>query len=173
MKYFLIETDEKNKNPYNINKNHALDIRYLTREHVHRLPIWNVVEMDFPPEGFFPDMICSPCLLLSELCVKTVTMYDPGIIYKGIKLWDRKSGVNVTYFLTVLNEVDCISDKTQYNSIRNRIVKLVLDADKIGSKVFFKIKGFERNCIAGRLDFVESMLRRGVRGITLEEVEVC
>ena len=32
MKYFLIGTDEKNRNPYNINKNRALDIRKLTRE---------------------------------------------------------------------------------------------------------------------------------------------
>ncbi len=40
MKYFLIGTDEKNRNPYNINKNRALDIRKLTREGIDTLPRW-------------------------------------------------------------------------------------------------------------------------------------
>ena len=66
MKYFLIEMDEKNKNPYNINKNQVIDIRKLTRENLNSMPLWNIVEMDFPMEGFFPDVICSPFILLSE-----------------------------------------------------------------------------------------------------------
>jgi len=32
MKYFLIETDEKNYIPYSINKNRAVDIRYVNKE---------------------------------------------------------------------------------------------------------------------------------------------
>ncbi len=76
MKYFLIETNEKNRIPYNINKNHAIDIRMLNRSDFDGLPMWNIVEMDFPREGFFPDMICSPFLLLSEVYLKTVMMYQ-------------------------------------------------------------------------------------------------
>ena len=131
MKYFLIETDEKNRIPYGINKNRARDIRLLSRERFNTLPLWNVVEMNFPEEGFFPDIICSPFILLSEECIKTVMMYQEDILYKGIKLWDRKSGGNATYFLTILDELECISDKTQYNSVGNRILKLVLDEKKI------------------------------------------
>ena len=37
MEYFLIETDEKNRIPYNINKNHVIDSRMLTREKINRL----------------------------------------------------------------------------------------------------------------------------------------
>lgn len=43
MKYFLIETDDKNKIPYGINKNRAIDIRLLSREKFSMLPLWNVV----------------------------------------------------------------------------------------------------------------------------------
>ena len=57
MKYFLIGTDEKNRNPYNINKNRALDTRKLTREGIDTLPRWNIISMDLPDEGFFPDLI--------------------------------------------------------------------------------------------------------------------
>lgn len=172
MKYFMIETDDKNRIPYSINKNNAIDIRLLSRERFNTLPLWNVVEMNFPEEGFFPDIICSPFILLSEDCVKTALMYQKGILYKGIKLWDRKSGENTTYFLTVFDELDCMSDKTQYNSVGNRILKLVLKEQKIKDMAIFKVKGYVSSSFIGRMDFVESILRRGIRGIRLTEIEI-
>lgn len=97
-------------------------------------------------------------------------MYQPDILFKGVKLWDKKSGINATYFLTILDKLDCMSEQTQFNSVGNRVTKLVLDRDKIGSKAVFEIKGFDRKYIVGRMDFVESILRRGAEGITLEEI---
>ncbi len=172
MKYFLIETNEKNRIPYGINKNHAIDTRLLTKEKINQLSMWNIVEMNLPREVFFPDIICRPFTLLSETCIKTVMMYEPEIVYKGIKLWHKNSGANVNYFLPILDELECMSDKTQYNSVGNRIIRLALDRDKIGSKAVFKIKEYEGSGFIGRLDFVESILRRGVRGILLKEIEV-
>lgn len=170
MKYFLIGMDEENKTPYNINKNRAIDIRMLSKENLNKLPLWNVLETDMPQEGFFPDIICRPFLLLSGKCVKTTVMYQPDILFKGVKLWDKKSGINATYFLTILDKLDCMSEQTQFNSVGNRVTKLVLDRDKIGSKAVFEIKGFDRKYIVGRMDFVESILRRGAERITLEEI---
>lgn len=167
MEYFLIETNEKNKIPYKINKNRAIDIRLLTRENFYQIPMWNMMEMDFPMEGFFPDLLCSPCILVSKCVMETIIMYQPDIPYKGVKLWNRESGANATYSLPVLNEVECISDETIYNNTGNRIEKLVLDREKIKPYAVFRIKGYGRNCIVGRLDFVESILRRGARGIEL------
>lgn len=171
MKYFLLETDEKNRNPYNINRNRKLDIRLILKGDLGRLPMWNTVEMEFPMEGFFPDLICNPCIMLSEMLVKTIVMYHPEIPCKGIKLWDRKSGANATYYLPVFDELTCMSDQTEFNSVGNRIVRLVLDRNRIGSKAVFRVKGFDRNSIVGRLDFVESILRRGAGGIRLSEIE--
>lgn len=172
MKYFLLEMNERNRTPYNINKNRVVDIRLLTREGIGSLPLWNVMEMDFPAEGFFPDLICSPCQLWSGIFLRTALMYHPEIPYKGIKLWDRKSGVNATYFLAVPEELDAMSGRTQFNSVRNRILELVLDKEKAGEKAVFRLKGMDRNCVVGRMDFVESVLRRGVRGLRLSEVTV-
>jgi len=170
MKYFLIGMDEKNKTPYNINKNRAIDIRMLSKENLNKLPLWNILEMNMPQEGFFPDIICSPCTLMSKRCVNAAVMYQPDILFKGVKLWDKKGGINATYFLTILDKLDCMSEQTQFNSVGNRVTKLILEQDKIGSKAVFEIKGFDRKCIAGRIDFVESILRRGAEGITLEEI---
>ena len=172
MKYFLIETDEKNRIPYSINKNHVIDVRILTKKDFDRLPMWNMVEMDFPREGFFPDMICTPFLLSSETYLKTVMKYNPENIFKGIKLWNKESGINATYMLTILEEPDCLSDKTQFNSVGNRILNLVLDKEKVFSKAVFRFKKYDKNGMIGRMDFVESILRRGIKGIKLTEIEV-
>ena len=54
----------------------------------------------------------------------------------------------------------------------NRIIEPILSRDEIGDAAVFRIKDYDKSCIVGRLDFVESILRRGSRGIRLEEVEV-
>ena len=167
-----METEEGNRIPYNINKNRVLDIRFLTKEYINKIPMWNVVEMDFPKEGFFPDLFCSPCIMVSKCFMETIMLYQPNVSYKGVKLWDRETGINASYFIPILQEVDCISNQTQYNNIGNRITKLVLQQDKIKASSVFKIKGYEKNCIVGRLDFVESLIRREASGIRLEEIEI-
>lgn len=172
MKYFWIETEDKNKNPYRINKNRAIDIKLLTKEQFGGLPLWSIVEMDFPEEGFFPDLIDNPFILLSEACIKAVLMYQTDALCKGIKLWDKESGINATYFLTVLDELDCMSEQTQFNSVRNRVLELVLDQEKIGANAVFKIKGYHQKGMVGRLDFVESILRRDARGIRLKAIDI-
>lgn len=172
MKYFLIETDEKNRIPYNINKNHVIDSRMLTKEKFGGLNMWNIVEMDLPMEVFFPDLICRPFIMVSDTMLKTILMYHPEIPYRVIKLWHKESGTNVSYYIPLLDEIECMSEQTQYNSIGNRIVRLVVDKERIGDAAAFRIRGYDKKCVVGRLDFVESILRRDVRGITLAEVEV-
>lgn len=173
MKYYIMETDDTNKCPYNINNNRGVDVRLLTKEKLKDLPAWNVVGMTLPEEGFFPDLICSPWVMMSEPCARAVMAYQPDIQIKGMMLFDRAGDINVTYFFIPLDQVDCLSDKTEYNSIGNRIVRPILDREKVGSRVAFKIKGYEeRKCLVGRMDFVESLFRRGAEGIRLEEIEV-
>lgn len=172
MKYYLLDTDQKNRIPYNINKNHAIDTRYLIRENIDKIPMWNVVEMTFPNEGFFPDLLCNPWILMSECFIKTIMMYQPDIPHKGMKLWDKENGNNATYFFPFLDEVDCLSDKSIYNTMGNRIICPVLERQKIGERVIFRIKDYNEKCVVGRVDFVESLLRRGVAGISIKEADV-
>lgn len=172
MKYLLMETDKKNKYPYNINKNQAIDGRLLTKQNMNKLPLWNVLEMDFPDEGFFPDLLCNPWILVSECCIKTILMYQPDVPYKGMKLWDPSSGINATYFVPFLDEIPCLSDQCKYNSVGNRVLRLALNRDRIGDKAVFRIKGYDRKCVIGRMDFAESLLRRGASGIKLEELDI-
>ena len=143
----------------------------LTREKTGRLGMWNIVEMDLPMEVFFPDLICRPFIMVSDIILKTMLMYHPEIPYCGIKLWHKESGTNVSYFIPFLDEIDCLSEQSQYNLMGNRIVKPVLDKDKIVDKAVFRIHGYDKKCIVGRLDFVESVLRRGTLLLVLSSLQ--
>ena len=63
-----------------------------------------------------------------------------------------------------------MSEETIYNRTGNRIEQLVLEKEKIGNRVAFRVKGYKRNGFISRLDYVESILRRGVEGIRFEEI---
>ena len=63
-----------------------------------------------------------------------------------------------------------MSEETAYNRTGNRIEQLVLEKEKIGNRVAFRVKGYKGNGFIARLDYVESILRRGAEGIRFEEI---
>ncbi len=175
MKYYFCETDTRNRIPYGINRNRGLDIRHICWENWDRLPRFPLLEMTFPEEGFFPDILCEPCVMVSETCMDVILMYE---MYQGetkskrLKVWDKQKGINATYYLPLLPRIDCLSEDTVCNSIGNRILKPILKKEKIGEYVVFLVKGYKRNGFVARLDYVESILRRKAEGIRFEEIEV-
>lgn len=171
MKYYMLTQEEGNHIPYNINSNRGVDIRWINPDDINKIGRKNIMSMDIPMDVFFPDMLFDPCILVSKMCMKTILMYWSHIRYKSVKLLHLDTRTHATYFIPLLDEVDCISDRTQYNNIGNRIIKLVLAADKIGKTVVFRIAGYDQKYMIGREDFVESILRRGARGIRFEEIE--
>lgn len=53
------------------------------------------------------------------------------------------------------------------------IKKGVIDYGKTEGKAVFRLKGFDHYYMVGRLDLVESILKRDVRGVGLKELGVC
>ena len=172
MKYFLIKTDEKNKIPYNINKNRAVDVRYANKANGYKIPNCCVVDMQVPREVFYPDIMVSPLLLVSEAFAKTIESYMPKVFFKTIYLLHYESGEHQTYFMPFLEELDCLSAKTVWNRGRTELRQIFLRREVVAEKSIFRVQGFTHPYVIGREDLVESILRRGTRGIDLEEVEI-
>ena len=57
--------------------------------------------------------------------------------------------------------------------LKSIIRKGVIDYEKTEGKAIFRLKGFDHYYMVGRLDLVESILKRNVKGIGLKELEVC
>ncbi len=172
MKYFLFMSQEGNKIPQKINCNRGIDIRYIHEDKASKLPLWNLVEMESQAEMIFPDILDSPFFVVSRKFFGVVQLYVPNIKYKCINLFCKKDGKNELYFLPIFKEIECLSEKSEFNLNKSIIKKIILDEAIIKDEAIFRIAGFDKSYVIGRLDFVESVLRRGLYGIKLCELEV-
>ena len=172
MKYFLIETDKKNHIPYAINANRAVDIRYVNRANAYKIPNCCVVDMKTPAAVFFPGILMEPFLMVEDKAADVIEMYAPETIFKTIYLLERESGISATYFMPFVEEIECLSDKTKMSRGKTELLEIVLRKEAIQKKQIFRVVGYKHTYLIGGMAFVESILRRGVCGIELTEVEV-
>lgn len=172
MYYFLLKTNKRNPVPYSINKNRAIDIRYINKENSYKIPNCSVVEMKLPSEAFLPDILSEPMFMVDERFAEVIEMYVPETIFKTVYLLHSESGIHKTYFLPILEDVECLSDETKRSYGETELLQIVLRKEAVVGKSIFRVAGFHHSYVIGRLDLVESILRRGIRGIELMQVEV-
>ena len=74
------------------------------------------------------------------------------------------------YIIPILKKVDCLSNRTTFR--RGRYIdKGILIGKNIPDTVLFRIPNVDGMCTVARLDFVESLLKRGMKGICLQALE--
>ncbi len=172
MEYFLVETDKKNRIPYGINVNRAVDIRYANRNMAYKIPNCCVVDMKTPMEVFFPDILTEPFLMVSEEAAQVIEMYEPETVFKTIYLLETESELHATYFMPFVEEVECLSEQTKRSRGGTELYEIVLRKDVVAGKTVFRIAGFTHPHLIVRLDALESMLRRDISGIRLKELSM-
>ena len=172
MKLFLVETSTGNQLPYGINANRAVDLRYANRRSAYKIPNCCVVDMKTPREVFSPDILINPFLMVSEKVVKVIEMYTPEVTFKTIYLLETGSEIYETYFMPFVEEVDCLSEQTKRSRGGTELLEIVLREEAVVGKPVFRIARFTHVYLIVRLDALESMLRRRVRGITIKELDV-
>ncbi len=170
MDYFLLEADKRNNIPYSINKNRVIDIRHVNRENAYRIPNCSIVEMEVPWEVYFPGILSEPIFMVNEQCATVIEMYQPETIFKTIYLLESETGMNETYFMPILESIECLADESKVSRGGKGLLEIVLKKELISSKAIFRIAGFDHPYVIGRLDFVESILRRKVEGLKLTEI---
>lgn len=172
MRYFLIKEDPKiTQRPFILNLHDKLDIRLIHPESAYKLPERELVLIKSHPETVFTDIISSPLFLISEKIRKTVNMYEPRVPMKELVLLDKANGKAERYFLPIFEEVDCLGGESIFNLDHSEIRKIVLDQGRIGDHSIFRIAGVGKQYIIGNLDIVESILKRGCRGMQLEQLK--
>lgn len=172
MNYYLLETEKGNAIPYSINKNRAIDIRYINQDSSYKIPNCSVVEMEVPGEVFFPGVISAPMFMVDREFAEVIEMYVPETIFKTVYLLNKESGMNATYFLPILEEIACLSSETEKSRGGTELRRIVLKKDMITSKPIFRIAGFSHSYVIGRMDLIESVLRRGIKGIGIVEIDI-
>lgn len=175
MKYFLVKSNPNYermpiiiKVPLKeISPSDLLNKNYYKFKKVTILPIYDRNEFDFI------DCISSPIFLISDICMDVVKMYNPSIVSKNIVLLSEKSGKMNTYHLPLLPIINCLTEKSKFNLDRSYIEYAELDLEKVKHNNIFYIGDSTGNYTVARLDVLESMLKRGARGLHISELDVC
>lgn len=174
MKFYILGTDASYTNYPKIKKWFGrIDYRDLNIYDAYKIPNRQLFMIHENENTVFTSIVENPFPLVSAEVKKVFDMYEPHIIYKEIVLLDQQYERTEVYYLPILEEIECLNDKSEYNLDKSIIKKGIIDYEKTEEKAVFRLKGFDHYYMVGRLDLVESILKRNVKGIGLKELEVC
>ena len=169
MKYFLISKDEIfNKAPYILNWYE--DERLINEKNLNLLKNRKVLKIRNEENIVWTDVISNPNFFVSEKVKGVINKYDNKIKFKQVILLDVIGAKAEVYYLPILKFINCLSEGSEV--IGNTIKKCVIKKEMIKNEKIFRIGDVNKRYIVVRLDLVESILRRGARGIKLEKIDV-
>ena len=173
MKYFLVSTETENTQlPYITDWFHKINPRDITPERAGNIPEATLLSMESRTETIFPDILSTPGFLVSTMVCDVLKLYDPYFQYRRMLAIDKQARRKKLYFLPILPVCDCLLPESELNQDKSKIIRGVLDLEKTQRRPIVKLGGLTSTHMAFRLDVVESMLRRGAKGIKLTELEI-
>jgi hypothetical protein len=170
MEFFLIEVDSNYIAPCPKNCNILLWRNVESIEKFVRLPKHIILRIENHMQMVYTDLIMYPNFCVTEKVKEAMELFQPGVYFKRIILYNKERKKSMPYYMPLLETVDCFTENTIYNADRSVIHRAQIDSEMIGGRIFFRAGGVKCNCILGRLDFVESLLKRNVLGLGLKEV---
>lgn len=174
MKYYLVQWEETgNPLPKIRNWMDRLDYQAVQNRELEKLPERTLLFLEENPDTLFSAVIERPFLLVSKMFWDISKMYDVPVRGKEMVLLDGVNGFAEIYYMPVYCRYDCLSSKTVFNNNHSMIYELILDKNKIKNvPPVFEVAEVEKDYLICRLDFMESILRRGAKGIKLTELQV-
>lgn len=173
MDYFLLKQDERYTNtPRLKDMFHKINTRNINRLDAHKIDDVIIFQVIAEERCEYLDVLDKQLFLVSEKMMKIISKYDTNTIFKILPLIDSKQDTQENYYLPIFEEIEALSEKSEFNLNKTVVKKIVLNKEKIEGKKIFKIKESEKTLVVVRLDVAESLLRRKARGISLERLEV-
>ncbi|WP_315081008.1 imm11 family protein [uncultured Clostridium sp.] len=173
MDYFLLKQDKRYSNaPQILNLFKKFNTKDLNLVRADNIEDNNLLYVRSAQGIEYVDIIDTPIFLVSEDLQKILSKYNSNIIFKMIALTDYKNLEQHIYYLPIFEEVQALSEESEFNLNKTVVKKIVIDENKIKNKKIFKVKESDKTLIVVRLDVAESLLRRDFKGILLERLEV-
>jgi len=171
MKYFLLSVQAAYTDiPQIAGWYEKINPRWINPKDAYRLPKRELLFVREQDNIVFTDILSKPFFLVSDMVRKVILMYEPLTNMKEIVLLDTRHKVSRSYFLPILEEVDCMTEDSEFNADRSIIKKGILDYDIVKDRTIFAIGGMKNRYIVGNLELVESLIKRGAVGIGLREL---
>lgn len=153
MKYYMIETNKSNPLPDIRSIYSEINVKYFSPQYEYKLQDYYVFEMKTTEETLIPDIFTEPFLMVKREIYRVVMMYVPEVKVKYISFVDYEKGVYETYVAPVLEVIE---------------QKMLRQID-ISEKVLFCVSDIFNKYTVMRLDLMESILRRDILGLKIQE----
>lgn len=175
MEYFELTQSEKTLNPPKIIDLDDAKYTYkMSQDAFDMLDDLVVAYFSFDPSYEWCDILKIPTFMFSTELKELIGAYDPLIQFKGIQIFaleqDQKS--NYKYWVSLISEISCvhITSKIYPNGF---VDKLILDRNRMPENLpCFKVAGIFETKVVVNLPLAESILRRSLFGIQLNQLEV-
>lgn len=172
MKYFILSEQAEN-NPIPDIKNWFGKINSKNNsEHFDFEKRWILLDSMIKEESIYMDILTFPCIFVSEKVMKVFCMYRSGIKATKAILLDSDSKNSLFYYLPELPKYELLSKESTFDKTKSRLLKGFLDKDKIQDIPFFILGEISKATLVIREDVAESLIRRNVRGIQLQELSM-
>lgn len=173
MRYFLLEMDSAYQHtPQVIGWYKKMDVRKISRGNEKSFSDIELLFIEESRRTVFTDIITFPFLMVSEPVRHMIELHDPHAIFKKIVLVDRANRKTALYYMPFLEKVKCLDQSSVLNLDKSVIRHCVLQYPAIKDKGIFFIDDVGKQYTVIRLDLVESLFRRRMKGIGLKMVEV-
>lgn len=173
-RYFLIGTDESYEPvPLMIDVRKSIKEEYLEEGESYKQAGISLVNIrdSFDEHVKYPDILDRGIFMLSDEAYEIFKLYEPATVIKKVLLMGENSNKVYEYIIPILKRIDCLSNRSTF--IRGRYIdKGILIGKNIPDVALFKIPNVDGMCTVARLDFVESLLKRGMKGICLQTLEI-
>ncbi|MDQ0171302.1 hypothetical protein [Paenibacillus tundrae] len=141
----------------------------VPREREQEIKDFTVVYVD-GKDKVIPDLIDRPVVFISDSLKKVIEMYDDDALFKCAVLAHPVEEVQKTYWLLLVDRLECLSDLTEYDPW-GRPKRIVIDRKLARGHGVFRIAGIDDQRLVISLDIAESILRRDLWGIDLEPLQ--
>ncbi len=172
MKYFLVSEDERYQNKASITNvpMNQIRIEYLRDKKYHLFPAITILPIYSSKEIDFLDLVCFPFFMVSDTFMSTLKIYLPFLKSKTIIL--ENANGHKTYKLPLIPRINCLTQNSKLSIDKSCIEYAELDYSKVKNHSVFYIGDITKNYVVMNLDILESVLKRGIRGISIKEIDV-
>lgn len=173
MKYYCLVIDKRyTEAPVIKNWYGKIKRENITEEKSYLLPQRELLEIVENKNVFFTDIVVFPFFMVSDLCKNVISMYEPKTKFKQIVLMDRKTNKYQVYHLPILKKMNSIETTKKIGNISIKQNTLMVREEEVGDLAIFQVEANGKTNTIIRLDMLESMLRRGAKGIGIQEIMV-
>ncbi|MCM1159602.1 MAG: hypothetical protein NC412_00120 [Roseburia sp.] len=173
MEYYCLTIDKRySEAPVIKNWTGKIQREYITEEKSYLLQQRELLEIVENKNVFFTDIVVFPFFLVSDMCKNVISLYEPKTKFKQIVLMEMKTSKYQVYHLPILKKIHGMETVRKVGKISIKESKLMVRKDDIENLGIFQVETNGKTNTIIRLDVLESMLRRGAKGIGIREIEL-